>query len=76
MNNTIESFLAGIIIGIVGVACLLFFTGNTSAITQRNIHQEAVSLGYGRWIVDTNTPTGGIAPLATFQWITNNIPSK
>lgn len=76
MERTIEAFLTGIIIGIVGFACLLYFTGNTATITQRSIHQKAISLGYGRWIIDTNTSTGGIAPTTTFQWITNNIPSK
>jgi hypothetical protein len=76
MNNLLDSFLSGVIIVIIGLAALLFFTGHTADKTQRRIHQEAVSLGYGQWIVNTNALDSGIAPTTTFQWITNNIQSK
>lgn len=74
MGNTIEAFFVGIVIGILGLTALLYFTDYTPAKVQRNIHQEAVNLGYGKWVVNVNSD--GISPRASFQWITNNIPSK
>lgn len=74
MSHSTESFLVGLAVGFFGFMGLLYVTNSTPARVQRNIHQEAVNLGYGRWVVNTNSD--GYAPRTSFQWITNNIPSK
>lgn len=73
-TDSVASFFVGIFAGITGLMGILSLTNNTPTIIQRNIHQEAVNLGYGRWAVNTNSD--GYAPRTSFQWITNNIPSK
>lgn len=74
MSHPAESFLVGVVVGFLGFAALVNITNSTPAKIQRNIHQEAVNLGHGKWVVNTNSD--GYAPRASFQWITNNIPSK
>lgn len=72
MSDSIASFFVGIFAGIFGLMAVLSITGYTPAKIQRNIHQEAVNLGYGRWVVNTNSD--GYAPRTYFQWITNAAP--
>lgn len=74
MSHSAESFFVGIVVGLLSFLALLYLTGTTPVKVQRNIHQEAVNLGYGNWVVNTNSDGG--SPRTTFQWITNNISSK
>lgn len=74
MSQYFEAFLVGLALGFLGFGITLNLAGRTPAKIQRNIHQEAINLGYGKWIVNTNSD--GAEPRAYFQWITNNISSK
>lgn len=70
-KSEIVLFVLGIIVGVfLAVILILPMFGFSPRQIEKEIHQEAINLGHGRWtIVGTNNAE---YPTVRFQWITNN----
>lgn len=68
-KSEIVLFILGISIGIfLTISIILPIFGLTPNQIKREIHQEAINLGYGQWtIVNTNNVN---YPTVQFQWVT------
>ena len=69
------SFVCGIVAGIILLIGLMQLTDSSPVALQRKVRQEAVQLGYGKWIIDTDRFDGS-SPKTRFEWITNTTSSK
>jgi hypothetical protein len=72
MSDELGAFFGGMIIGIAILAFVMHITDTSPTAMQRKVYKEAVQLGYGQWLVDTNFYDGG-TPRTRFGWITNSI---
>ncbi len=72
MSDESAAFFIGIAVGVIVIGSLMAGVGTLPKEVRREIHQEAVNRGYGRWIINTNKFYGS-SPISEFQWITNSI---
>lgn len=76
MKNDTLAFLAGIGVGVVAFFWVLVLLGPTPRAVYRKYTTEAVQLGYGRWVVDTNKFGDKWSPETKFEWITNRTENR
>lgn len=70
------NFLCGVLAGAMGIILLALFFDLTSSSVYRKYTIEAVQLGYGKWVIDTNKFGGNWSPETRFEWITNIVEKK
>lgn len=71
-NDTIP-FGFGIVGGfLLALLILIFFKLFDPPSVCSEVYKQAVDLGYGRWIINTNDIGEGSIIRAQFQWITNS----
>jgi hypothetical protein len=72
MGNDSVSFGFGVLTGFF-LLLLLVLTFNFDPPSVRSeVYKQAVDLGYGRWMLNTNNIREGSIVRAQFQWITNS----
>lgn len=72
MGNDSVSFGVGIGIGIILTLFLVIHFDYDPPSVRSEVYKQAVDLGYGWWLLDTNNVKDGSIIRAQFQWITNS----
>lgn len=77
MKNDLSVFLLGILTGTLLTVFFMVIIGKTPRDVYQKYTTEAIQLGYGKWVVDTNNFQGDMwTPSTRFEWITNHIESR
>lgn len=72
MGNDTIPFGFGIVIGFfISLLLIVAFDFDPPSV-RSEVHKQAVDLGYGRWVLNTNNIRDGSIVMAQFQWITNS----
>jgi hypothetical protein len=67
MSDNINAFFGGAAIGLLVFVLIVNAFDASPAATARKIHTEAVSRGYGEWVVKTNDFDAS-TPRTEFRW--------
>ena len=69
------TFCVGNVTGIVVLMLILALTQSAPRQLITKYQSEAVPLGYGKYVIQTNNFGDGTTPVTKFEWITNSTNS-
>lgn len=72
MGNDTVPFVFGVLAGFFLLLMLVLIFNFDPPSVRSEVYKQAVDLGYGRWVINTNNLREGSVVQAQFQWITNS----